>query len=65
MDGQCFAMVRDLDGSDMVFAGNTDYSGTIVNELPRSQVARFIRLIVVEYQLWPSVKWEVNGCPMG
>ena len=60
-DGSTFNYVLNFDGSERVFAGNTD-SDTIVANVFDAVQARYIRLVVETWNSHASLRWGVFGC---
>ena len=60
-DGVAYDYVRNADGSDRVFDGNSDRD-TVVEHSFDVLVARFVRLYLQTYHNWMSLRWEVYGC---
>ena len=48
----------------MIFEANTDPTTTVTNELPQTLVTRYVRLTVVDYNVYPTLRWEIQGCPV-
>ena len=44
------------------FTANIDIQTKVVNELPVGTVARFVRLLPLTYEGYPSLRWELVGC---
>ncbi|ELU16096.1 hypothetical protein CAPTEDRAFT_214595 [Capitella teleta] len=52
----------DADGNITIFLGCPDYLHATLNEFPGGIYARYVRLHVLSYRVWPKVKWELFGC---
>ena len=61
-NGTAWITLQASDGSAIQFAGNVDFSNVARNELPEPMFARYVRLIIVEFQFSPYLKWELEGC---
>ncbi|WAR04321.1 CPXM1-like protein [Mya arenaria] len=62
-DGHTWNTVKDANGQDQVFVGNTDTDTPITHIFPCPIVARYIRLQVVSHVGRPSLRLELIGCP--
>ena len=63
LDGVNWNTIQE-NGEDVVFEGNTDSTNIVTNPLPDPIKTRFIRLNVVEYHLFPALRWAIDGCPV-
>ena len=62
MDGVTFEYVRDVDGSERVFSGNSDRDMVVRHSLFSVVLARFVRLYPQDYNDHMTLRWEVYGC---
>ena len=56
--------IRNDDGYDLVFDGNTDGSTVVTNLLPEPVETFSVELEVVDYYSAPALRWAVLGCPL-
>ena len=61
-DGVTYDYVRNADGSDRVFGGNSDRNTVVEHSFDVVIVARFVRLYPQTYYDYMSLRWEVYGC---
>ena len=64
-DGSTWNMLQDSSGADIVFPGNINDEDSHKNDLPQPIITRYLRLIVVSFQSWIAIRWELEGCPLG
>ena len=65
LDGAEWNFVKATNGSNMVFVGNTNAQNrddVVINKLPNNIEARFVRLTVVSFETYPSIRWAIDGC---
>ena len=65
LDGEEWNFVKTTNGSNLVFEGNTntqDRDDIVTNKLPSVTEARFVRLTVVSFETYPSIRWALDGC---
>ena len=55
--------IKNYDGEDLVFDGNTDGNTIVTNLLPEPVEAIAVALYVVDYFSAPALRWAVLGCP--
>ena len=63
MDNSTWTVVEDENGAELIFTANTHNTIVATNTMPSNFVARFVKLVVVDYYSWPSLRWEIIGCP--
>ena len=64
-DGSTWDTIQAADGEgDLVFQGNFDPTSIVTSTLPSAIVTRFVRLNVVTFNIWPLLKWAIDGCPI-
>ena len=66
VDGSLFTLISDGNDDEVVLEGNlTDENELVVrNELPSTVEARVVRLIIVDYNIHASLRWDIEGCPV-
>ncbi|XP_078698289.1 uncharacterized protein LOC144925662 [Branchiostoma floridae x Branchiostoma belcheri] len=62
VDGASWVTHADSDGSDKVFAGNTDTVTPVTNLLDHPVAARYVRFVVQSWHDWIGMRVEVLGC---
>ena len=65
LDGDVWNFVKTTNGSNMVFNGNAiaqDRDDIVINKLPSVIEARFVRLTLVSFESYPSIRWAIDGC---
>ena len=66
IDDENYAYIyNDDDGSDTVFAGNSDRDTIVQHDFDHAIVARYIRLYPQTWNGFISLRWEVYGCDIG
>ena len=50
------------DGNQFVFVGNTAQDLLVINNLPTPVAAKYVKLWVVGFHSYPSLRWELFGC---
>ena len=63
--GWTFSYILSSDGSDRVFAGNTDRDTLITNDFDSPITARYFRLYPQTWHVQIALRWELYGCPPG
>ena len=63
-DGNQWHLVRDELDNVIIFDANTDSDTTKIVEMPYPLIASRIKLTVVDYIVWPTLKWGIFGCPL-
>eukprot|EP00058_Branchiostoma_floridae_P016425 XP_002601913.1 hypothetical protein BRAFLDRAFT_86397 [Branchiostoma floridae] len=61
-DGTRWTTYVGSDGSDKIFAGNTDASTAVTNELENPVKARYVRFVVQEWNGAITMRFDVAGC---
>ena len=56
--------IKNDDGTDLVFDGNTDGNTIVTNLLPEPVETTIVKLQVVDYYSAPALRWAVLGCPI-
>ena len=56
--------VVDESGSTVAFQGNTDAETIVTNPMPMPIVTRHVKLTVLDYVGWISLRWAIDGCPV-
>ncbi|XP_078346319.1 LOW QUALITY PROTEIN: SCO-spondin-like [Oculina patagonica] len=64
-DGYFQFYKHDPDGAERIFNGNSDQNSVVVETLDPPIIARFIRLLPVNYYGWMSLRMELYGCRSG
>ena len=64
MDNSTWTVAEDEHGGELIFTANTHNNLLATNTMPSNVVARFLKLVVVDYYSWPSLRWEIIGCPL-
>ena len=55
--------IMDSQMDEVVFAGNVQDIDTVIrNELSETLRARLVRLTIVNFNYWASLRWEIYGC---
>ena len=62
-DGSWFTFVPNPVSGDDLFEGNSDVNTVHRNDLPAGWVAKKVRLYPMDHDGWPSLRWEILGCP--
>ena len=62
-NGETWAFVQSANG-DNAFVGNVDWETEVRNAFAQPMKARYVRLIVVEYDTWAMLRWAIEGCPL-
>ncbi|ELU09400.1 hypothetical protein CAPTEDRAFT_201291 [Capitella teleta] len=52
----------DIDGNATIFLGNDKRKQATVNEFTGGIYARYVRLYVLSYQVYPKLRWELFAC---
>ena len=63
-DSIAWSFVTDSRGESLVFTGNVNRHVVFRNALPEVVLARYVRLYVVSYEGYPTLRWGVKGCPV-
>ena len=63
VNGNSWSYVINEASSSLIFQGNTNTYTVRRNDLPDGTTARFVKLYVQQYVTWPSLRWEILGCP--
>ena len=61
-DSASFSVIQDAEWNVVMFLANTDATTQVINMFPTAIVARYVRLHIEEFRLWPSTRWELLGC---
>ena len=61
-DGVTYHHVKNADGSDRVFGGNSDRNTVVEHSFDAPIVGRFFRLYPQTYYEHMSLRWELYGC---
>ena len=56
--------IEDNQGEEIVFEANINGRDIVRNPMHRPLIARCVRLTVIEYNVRPGLKWEIEGCPV-
>ena len=56
--------IRDSSENEVIFEGNSDRDSIVRNELPRSEMTRYVKITVVAKSEWPTLRWGIEGCPL-
>eukprot|EP00058_Branchiostoma_floridae_P027369 XP_002612860.1 hypothetical protein BRAFLDRAFT_67190 [Branchiostoma floridae] len=64
-DGSSWTTYANSDGSDKVFAGNTDIHTPVTNLLDNPVDARYVRFVVQSWNTYISMRVDVLGCSTG
>ncbi|XP_035669067.1 uncharacterized protein LOC118411132 [Branchiostoma floridae] len=64
-DGSSWTTYANSDGSDKVFAGNTDINTPVTNLLDNPVDARYVRFVVQSWNTYISMRVDVLGCSTG
>merc|ERR1712072_1576983 len=55
-------VIKDDDGTDLIFSGNTNQRDMKTNVFPQPIEARFVRIVVQSYHLHLTLRVELLGC---
>ena len=61
-EGVTYDYVTSDDGSDRVFAGNSDRNTVVEHSFDVPIIARFVRLYPQTYVIYMALRWKVYGC---
>ncbi|WAR30218.1 CPXM2-like protein [Mya arenaria] len=61
-DCQHFTTVKDPNGSDMIFAGNTDQDTVVTSMLPKQVSAVCVRINPVTWEGFIALRFDILGC---
>ncbi|XP_033106829.1 EGF-like repeat and discoidin I-like domain-containing protein 3 [Anneissia japonica] len=65
VDGNFFQPIRNSDGQETNFVGNSDRDTNVTNIFPEPVFAQFVRIHPTGWHIWISLRFEVLGCSAG
>jgi len=54
--------VTDPNGDEISFKGNSDSYSEQLNSLNNTVTARYVRILPLDYELAPTLRWELRVC---